>query len=139
MVMENLKHALTVSRISRIMDIPRSTIYYRKTGRSGRRKARISENIESEIIRISGERTTYGYRRIWAILRNSGIHVNIKTVRRIMRSNGLALPWISISRVYETISIPKDCDEPFIYYWFLKKLVKYLSFTKSRQKRKIIE
>jgi helix-turn-helix, Psq domain. len=35
MVMENLKHALTVSRISRIMDIPRSTIYYRKTGRSG--------------------------------------------------------------------------------------------------------
>ena len=65
--------------------------------------------------------------------------MNIKTVRRIMRSNGLALPWISISRVYETISIPKDCDEPFIYYWFLKKLVKYLSFTKSRQKRKIIE
>jgi transposase InsO family protein len=93
MVMENLKHALTVSRISRIMDIPRSTIYYRKTGRSGRRKARISENIESEIIRISGERTTYGYRRIWAILRNSGIHVNIKTVRRIMRRNSLALPY----------------------------------------------
>ena len=31
MVMENLKHALTVSRISRIMDIPRSTIYYTKT------------------------------------------------------------------------------------------------------------
>ena len=92
MVMENLKHALTVSLISRIMDIPRSTIYYRRTGRSGTRKSRISENIESEIIRISGERTTYGYRRIWAILRNSGIHVNIKTVRRIMRSNGLALP-----------------------------------------------
>ncbi|MGP6207775.1 IS3 family transposase [Cuniculiplasma sp. SKW3] len=45
-----------------------------------------------EIIRISGERTTYGYRRVWALLRNSGIRVNIKTVRRIMRRNSLALP-----------------------------------------------
>ena len=42
---------------------------------------------------ISAERTTYGYRRIWALLRNSGIHVNIKTVRRIMRRNNLALPY----------------------------------------------
>ena len=57
-----LKKGMSVARISRIMDIPRSTIYYRKTGRSGRRKSRISENIESEIIRISGERTTYEYR-----------------------------------------------------------------------------
>ena len=83
---------MSVARIFSAMDIPRSTIYYTRTGRSGRRKARISENIESEIIRISAERTTYGYRRVWAILRNSGIHVNIKTVKRIMRKNGLALP-----------------------------------------------
>ena len=27
------------------------------------------------------------------MLRNSGIHVNIKTVRRIMRRNSLALPY----------------------------------------------
>ena len=64
MVMENLKHALTVSRISRAMHIPRSTIYYTRTVRSGTMRSRISKNIESEIIRISGERTTYGYRRI---------------------------------------------------------------------------
>ena len=75
------------------MCIPRSSIYYRKTERSGRRKPRISENIESEIIRISADRTTHGYRRVWALLRNSGIHVNIKTVRRIMRRNSLALPY----------------------------------------------
>ena len=42
---------------------------------------------------VSGERTTYGYRRVWALMRNSGIHVNIKTVRRIMRRNSLALPY----------------------------------------------
>ena len=93
MTVDILKKAMSVARISMIMDIPRSTIYYRRTWRSGTRKSRISENIESEIIRISGERTTYAYRRIWAILRNSGIHVNIKTVRRIMRRNSLALPY----------------------------------------------
>ena len=49
--------------------------------------------MEAEIIRLSADRTTYGYRRIWALLRNSNIHVNIKTVRRIMRRNSLALPY----------------------------------------------
>jgi len=93
MTVDILKKEMSITRISRAMDIPRSTIYYRKTGRSERMKSRISENIESEIIRISAERTTYGYRRIWAILRNSNIHVNIKTVRRIMRRNNLALPY----------------------------------------------
>ncbi len=57
------------------------------------RKTRVTGSIETEIKRISGERTTYGYRRVWALLRNSGIHVNIKTVRRIMRRNNLALPY----------------------------------------------
>jgi len=42
---------------------------------------------------LSGNRTTYGYRRIWALLRNSGIHVNIKSVRRVMRKNSLTLPY----------------------------------------------
>ena len=75
------------------MDVPRSSIYYRKTGESEKSKPRISENIDTEIIWISAERTTYGYRKIWALLRNFGIHVNIKTVRRIMRRKGLALPY----------------------------------------------
>ena len=55
---------LSVARISRAMVIPMSSIYYRKTERSGKRKSRVSENIESDIIRLSADRTTYGYRRI---------------------------------------------------------------------------
>ena len=50
MAIESLRPAMTTSMISRAMDIPRSSIYYRKTGRSGRRKPRISDNIEAEII-----------------------------------------------------------------------------------------
>jgi len=90
---EYLKPLMPVSRISRAMDMPRSTIYYRRTEETGRRKPRISTAIGDEIIRIAGERTTYGYRRVWAIMRNSGIHVNIKTVRRIMKRRNLALPY----------------------------------------------
>ena len=93
MAIKSLRPAMAVSRISRAMDIPRSSIYYRKTERSGKREPRISDNIEAEIIGLSADRTTYGYRRIWALLRNSGIHVNIKTVRRIMRRNSLGLPY----------------------------------------------
>jgi len=93
MAIEILRKEIPVARISRAMHIQRSSIYYRKTEGSGKRNSRISENMEAEIIRLSADRTTYGYRRIWALLRNSGIHVNIKTVRRIMRRNSLALPY----------------------------------------------
>ena len=48
MAIESLKPAMSVSRISRAMDVPRSSIYYRKTGRTGKRKPRVSEIIESE-------------------------------------------------------------------------------------------
>lgn len=92
MAVDILRREMPVARISRAMDIPTSSIYYRKTERSGKRKSRVSENIEVEIIMLSEDRTTYGYRRIWALLRNSGIHVNIKTVRKIKRKNNLALP-----------------------------------------------
>ena len=93
MAVDTLKKEMPVARISRAMDIPRSSIYYNRIERSVNRKTRVTGSIETEIKRISGERTTYGYRRVWALLRNSGIHVNIKTVRRIMRRNNLALPY----------------------------------------------
>ena len=92
MAVDTLKKKMPVARVSRAMGIPRSSIYYSKMEKSSR-KPRVSGSIESEIKRISGERTTYGYRRVWALMRNSGIHVNIKTVRRIMRRNSLALPY----------------------------------------------
>ncbi len=86
MVVNILKKEMPVARISRAMDIPRSFIYYREIERSRNRKPNISSDIEYEINRISAERITYGYRRIWPLLRNSGIHVNINTVRKFMES-----------------------------------------------------
>ena len=93
MAVNTLKKEMPIARISRAMNIPRSSIYYNRTERSVNRKPRVSEGVEAEIKMISAERTTYGYRRIWAMMRNSRIYVNIKTVRRIMRRNNLALPY----------------------------------------------
>ncbi len=42
-------------------------------------------------MRIS-ERPTYGYRRVWAALRNQDTRVNKKTVRKALKDNNLNLP-----------------------------------------------
>ena len=89
---KELTETMSISRISYVMNVPRISIYYRKKDHTGKRKSRISNYIEEQVFRIAAERTTYGYRSIWALLRNSGIHVNIKTVRRIIRKKNLSLP-----------------------------------------------
>ena len=68
---ENMKPVMTIARISRAMNVPRSTIYYRRKESTGTRKSRVPEDVEKEIVRLSEERTTYGYRRIWALLRSA--------------------------------------------------------------------
>ena len=46
-------------------------------------------NIAEMCIRDSRNKGRYGYRRITAALRNSGIHLNHKTVQRLMKELGL--------------------------------------------------
>ncbi|MHB8553470.1 MAG: IS3 family transposase, partial [Thermoplasmataceae archaeon] len=43
----------------------------------------------TRIREICSERVTYGYRRIWAMLRNEGIYLNPKTVLSIMKKENL--------------------------------------------------
>ena len=150
MSIESLKPVMPISRISRAMDIPRSSIYYSRIEKPAERKPRVPESIEAEIIKISGERTTYGYRRIWALMRNSGIHVNIKTVRRIMRRNSLALPYAkhknrtrsrdltkpeNINRLWETdIHYVSTKREGMVYLMSIKDCFskKWISYEFSR-------
>ncbi|MEM3191188.1 MAG: IS3 family transposase [Candidatus Parvarchaeota archaeon] len=54
---------------------------------------RLSPQIEYDIIRVTSERPTYGYRRVWAMIRNNGIRVNRKAVRRVLRERNLSLPY----------------------------------------------
>ena len=89
MVIEGLRPVMGMREISRISGLPLSTYYYKPRRRN---VTRLDPAIEERIVDTASERTTYGYRRIWAILRNSGIHVNVKTVRRTLKRNNLALP-----------------------------------------------
>ena len=92
-VVNALRECMPIARISWAMVIPRSFVCYSRSSHSGRRKQRVSSDIEEKILGILGERITYGYRMIWTLLRNACTHVNIKTVRRIMRKHSLFLPY----------------------------------------------
>ena len=89
----NLKSRMPVLRFSKITKIQRSYIYYNTKNTLKKKKSRISENIINRIFEISGKRVTYGHRRIWAVLRNEGTKINIKTVWRIIKSRNLQLPY----------------------------------------------
>ncbi|MHB8396457.1 MAG: IS3 family transposase [Thermoplasmataceae archaeon] len=89
MLFHNLSNMMSVRRISFISGIALSSYYYRSSARVVKR---IDPMTERMIIEAASERTAYGYRRIWALLRNSGIHANRKTVRRVLKRNNLSLP-----------------------------------------------
>jgi transposase InsO family protein len=44
------------------------------------------------MITRSRENPRYGYRRVWALLRREGWHVNKKRVYRLWREEGLRIP-----------------------------------------------
>ncbi|MGC8630739.1 MAG: IS3 family transposase, partial [Thermoplasmata archaeon] len=89
MIFSELKDNNNISKITNYLGISRSSIYYKK--RTNITRSRISKELEDQIIDLSKERVTYGYRRIWALLRNSGIRINAKTVYRVMKSHALTL------------------------------------------------
>jgi transposase InsO family protein len=45
-----------------------------------------------EILTLSAKNPRYGYRRVWALLRREGFHVNKKRVHRLWREAGLRVP-----------------------------------------------
>ena len=84
-----IKKACYYSGINRI------TYYYRKRHENiedRRYLTRSDSSIVNKIIELCRERITYGYNRIWALLRNSGIRIARKTVYKIMKNNNLTLP-----------------------------------------------
>ena len=89
MVIEDLKQGMSLRNISRISGISLSGYYYKP---KERHFERLDPSIKERIREIAPERPTYGYRRVWAVLRSSGIHINRKTVRKVLKGNNLGLP-----------------------------------------------
>ena len=89
MVINDLKDQIPLREISRISGISLSGYYYKPVKRHIQR---LDPSIKERIRYIASERPTYGYRRVWAILRNQGTRVNWKTVRKVLKNNKLNLP-----------------------------------------------
>ena len=89
MVINDLKDQIPLREISRISGISLSGYYYKPVKRHIQR---FDPSIKERIRDIASERPTYGYRRVWAILRNHGTKVNQKTVRKVLKDNKLNLP-----------------------------------------------
>jgi len=79
MVINGLRDKIPLREISIISGISISRYYYRAVKRSIQRLDLITKK---RIMDIASERPTYGYRRVWAVLRNSDISANMKTAGR---------------------------------------------------------
>ena len=88
-------NGMKISNACYYSGINRITYYYRiknENKEDNRHSTRIDNNIIDKIKELCKERVTYGYNRIWALLRNSGIRIARKTVYKIMKNNNLTLP-----------------------------------------------
>ena len=73
-------------RACRVLGQARSTQRHRPRGRPD------ESRLTARIIELAREYGRYGYRRITALLRREGWHVNAKRVERIWRQEGLKVP-----------------------------------------------
>ena len=79
-------HRVSERRACRVLGQPRTTQRYAATPRSD------EDALTAAIIRLASQYGRYGYRRITALLRTEGWHVNHKRVERIWRREGLKVP-----------------------------------------------
>jgi putative transposase len=78
----------SMRRICRVLEVSRSAVATRVQRR--RRAAQGDGDLEGQLRLLIQEHPTYGYRRLWAILRyRMGVVVNRKRVYRILKAMGL--------------------------------------------------
>ena len=86
-MVQQLRLKYPLSLLLEIAQLPRTTFYYhlkrmQKADKYAEAKAKISSIYQEN-------KGRYGYRRITAVLHNKGIHLNHKTVQRLMKELGL--------------------------------------------------
>ena len=76
-------------RVCRVLEVSRSSVRLNKSERAVRRRPFIDEELAEEIHKLIRLHPTYGYRRIWALLRYGlKVKVNLKKVYRLMKMKG---------------------------------------------------
>lgn len=82
---------MPISRACYLIGIPRRSYYAGKPVQIRIVSSRVSYHTVKRIREICKERVTFGYRMVWAVPGNEGIHLNSKTVYRIMKDENLSL------------------------------------------------
>jgi putative transposase len=86
---EEWRGVFGVEPICRVLEVPVSTFYARRSRRPSRRELADRELlVEIEAAR-SGRRSVYGARKTWKELRRRGVEVGRDPVARVMRQHGL--------------------------------------------------
>ena len=80
------KLAVSERRLSRVLGQHRSTQRRRPSGRAD------EDRLVADMIELARQYGRYGYRRIAALLRDAGWHVNDKRVERLWNREGLKVP-----------------------------------------------
>ena len=83
--MNALKGSYPLRLFARVLDVPRSSLYYRK-------RARADGPLRERLRVLARSFPRYGYRRLGVLLRAEGFSVGDKKVRALMRQEGLSVP-----------------------------------------------
>lgn len=83
--MNALRGRYPLRLLARVLDVPRSSLYYRP-------KAREDEPLRERLKALARAWPRYGYRRLGVLLRGEGFSVGDKKVRSLMRQEGLLVP-----------------------------------------------
>lgn len=81
-----MQRGLSRRRACALLQVARSTLTYRST-----MPARDQELV-GQLRVLAQQHPRYGYRRIWALLRNQGTRINAKRVYRVWCAEGLGVP-----------------------------------------------
>jgi putative transposase len=94
-----MKQEYSVSRIAQNLKISRQAMYKKSRGRRVFYDKKEDQNILPLIQGVTEKRSTYGYKRVTAMVnRNHGCKLNKKRVYRIMKKHGLLLPKTKVER-----------------------------------------
>lgn len=87
--MEERRGVFGVEPICRVLEVPVSTYYARRSRVASRRELRDQELIAAIHAARDGYRRVYGVRKTWKELRRRGVDVGRDRVARLMRQQGL--------------------------------------------------
>ena len=77
---------VSLRRVCRALDVNRSSVYLPVESSSKQAKARLDEEIVGRLKALVQQHPTFGYRRLWALLRfGQNVLVNLKKVHRIVQ------------------------------------------------------